>query len=74
MKKAHITIAAVAIAVIAALTAAAVFFIPAEETIEENIVAEVAEPVIEEPVATRYGMPEKDFIFTYDTVRHKERR
>lgn len=72
MKKAHITIAAVAIAVIAALTAAAVFFIPAEETIEENIVAEVAEPVIEEPVATRYGMPEKDFIFTYDTVRHKE--
>ncbi len=73
MKRTHIIItAAVSAAVIAVLTVVAVFFIPAEETIEENIVSETEEPEIQEPVATRYGMPEDDFIFTYDTIRHKE--
>ena len=72
MKRTHIITVAVSAAVIAVLTVVAVFIIPAEETIEENIVSETEEPEIQEPVATRYGMPEKDFIFTYDTVRHKE--
>ena len=73
MKRTHIIItAAVSAAVIAVLTVVAVFIIPAEETIEENIVSETEEPEIQEPVATRYGMPEDDFIFTYDTIRHKE--
>ena len=72
MKRTHIITAAVSAAVIAVLTVVAVFIIPAEETIEENIVSETEEPEIQEPVATRYGMPEDDFIFTYDTIRHKE--
>ena len=73
MKRTHIIItAAISAAVIAVLTVVAVFIIPAEETIEENIVSETEEPEIQEPVATRYGMPEDDFIFTYDTIRHKE--
>ena len=73
MKRTHIIItAAVSAAVIAVLTVVAVFIIPAKETIEENIVSETEEPEIQEPVATRYGMPEDDFIFTYDTIRHKE--
>lgn len=73
MKRTHIIItAAVSAAVIAVLTVVAVFIIPAEETIEENIVSETEEPEIQEPMATRYGMPEDDFIFTYDTIRHKE--
>lgn len=73
IKRTHIIItAAVSAAVIAVLTVVAVFIIPAEETIEENIVSETEEPEIQEPVATRYGMPEDDFIFTYDTIRHKE--
>ena len=72
MKRTHIITVAVSAAVIAVLTVVAVFIIPAEETIEENIVSETEEPEIQEPVATRYGMPEDDFIFTYDTIRHKE--
>lgn len=72
MKRTHIITAAVSAAVIAVLTVVAVFIIPAEETIEENIVSETEEQEIQEPMATRYGMPEDDFIFTYDTIRHKE--
>lgn len=72
MKRSRIIIAAVAVAVVAAVAAIVILLIPDKNTTEPElpVLATVEEP--EEPVAMKYGLPENDFIFTYDTLRPKE--
>lgn len=73
MKRSRIIIAAAALAAVAVIAAAG--FIFSGPTAGSNGSGEATasnDSIASEPVKTKYGLPENEFTFTYDTVRPRE--